>query len=106
MNIKNFIYTITTSLNYNRDTEYTMEVCHRVIKRLDKDYDYRVEHKFDGAGIDNDVDLLMGDIIIAYGDYGTSPRYGWIESIPIRKNVIHTLITRIKDFAYMVTQEV
>ena len=28
--------------------------------------------------IDDDVDIFIG-AIIRYGDYGTSPRYGWID---------------------------
>lgn len=34
--------------------------------------------------------------VIKYGDYGTSPRYGWIEEIDNFKNFVKQLIENIK----------
>lgn len=105
MKIGEFIYALITSLNYNRETDYTIEVCHRVINRLKKDYEYRIEHKYDGDGIDDDVNIIMGAIIIAYGDYGTSPRHGWIKIKPIAEEIINALVMRINELSYMHMEE-
>lgn len=106
MTATDYIYNLTTAFNYNRATEYTMEMCHRVLKRIDKDYDYRIEHKYDGDDMDDCVDILASAIFIAYGDYGTSPRHGWIEDKGDENAIKTALIRRIKELSFMYMQEV
>ena len=107
MKASDIIYAMVASLNYNRDTEYTMEVCHRIIKRIDKNYNYRSITANDKPvdketidSIEDDVNNIYGTLVMLYGDYGTSPRKGWIECKPIEQEIIGTLIDTIKDFAY------
>lgn len=105
MTATDYIYYLTTAFKYNRDTEYLMEVLHRVLYRIDKTYDWRVEHKFDGEGIDYDVDILASAIFIAYGDYGTSPRWGWIEDKGYETAIKSSLIRRIKELSFQYMEE-
>lgn len=105
MTATDYIYYLTTAMNYNRYTAYTIEVCHRVLKRIDKDYTWRVEHEYDDEGIDDDVDLLTSAIFIAYGDYGTSTRHGWIKDKGDENAIKTALIRRIKEFSYMYMEE-
>lgn len=106
MTATDYIYNLTTAFNYNRDTEYMVEVCNRVLKRIDIAYDWRMEHKYDGECIDDDVDLLASAIFLAYGDYGTSPRYGWIEDDSDENAIKTALIRRIIELSHMYMEEV
>ncbi len=103
---KDYVYYLTTAFNYNRNTDYTIEVCHRVIKRIDKDYIWRIEHKFDGDCIDDDVDILASAIFLAYGEYGTSPRYGWIEDKSYERQILNALNNCINELSHMYMEEV
>lgn len=67
-----WIDSLITSYFYNRDREDIVNMIQGVINRiLDEPYSSV------NAG-DDDTDILMGAIVIEFGDYGTSPRYGWI----------------------------
>lgn len=105
MTATDYINYLTSAFFYNRETEYVMEMCHRVLTRIDKDYEYRIEHKFDYYDMDDDVDLLVSAIFIAYGDYGTSPRRGWIEDKGDKDAIKIALIRRIKHYAQMLMEE-
>lgn len=113
MKASDIIYSMVASLNYNRETEYTMEVCHRIIKRIDEAYNYRSITADDKPvsretieSIEDDVNNIYGTLVMLYGDYGTSPRTGWIEGESIKQEIIDTLIDKIKDLAisYMYEQ--
>lgn len=105
MTATDYIYYLTTAFNYNRDTEYMVEVCNRVLYRIDKTHTWRCEHKFDGEGIDYDVDILASSIFVAYGDYGTSPRWGWIEDKDYEHVIKTALLRRIKEFSFKYMEE-
>lgn len=106
MTATDYIYNLTTAFNYNRNTDYMVEVCHRVLKRIDIGYEWRIEHKFDGEGTDDDVDLLASAIFLAYGDYGTSPRHGWIEDTATKNAIKTALLRRIKELSFAYMEEV
>ena len=106
MTVKDYIYNLITALNYNRNTDYTMEVCHRVLKRIKNDYEWRSEHQYYGYIIDDDVDLIASAIFIAYGEYGTSPRYGWILDNDVEKEIINTIVITINELSHMYMEEV
>lgn len=105
MEAKDYLYNLVTALNYNRNTDYTMEVCHRVIQRIKHDYEWRVEHKYDEYGIGDDVDLIASMIFLGYGEYGTSPRYGWIIDERYEKDIINALVMRINELSHMYMEE-
>lgn len=112
MKASDIICAMVKSLNYNRATDYTMEVCHRIIKRIDKDYNYRSITADDKPvdketidSIEDDVNNIYGTVVMLYGDYGTSPRKGWIECKSIEQEIINALIDAIKDFAYSYKNE-
>lgn len=58
------------SFLYNRREDQVIALCQELIKRLKN---YPVEYSDDG-------DIVYGTLVIAYGDYGTSPRSGWFRS--------------------------
>lgn len=37
------------------------------------------------------VDIFFGTLVSLYGDYGTSPRFGWIEDEVTEKNIVKAL---------------
>ena len=67
-----WISSILTSYYYNRKTSDVVKIIERTINRLKNQYPAYED-------IDNDVDIFAGAIVSRYGDYGTSPRYGWLE---------------------------
>jgi len=69
-----WIESLIWSYFYNRDRQDIINMIQGVINRiLDKPYNEV------NAG-DDDTDILMGAIVHMYGDYGTSPRFGWIDA--------------------------
>lgn len=67
-----WIGSLLISYYYNRDVKDVVKIIERTINRLNRT---RQAHE----DIDDDVDIFIGAIVCAYGDFGTSPRYGWIE---------------------------
>lgn len=106
MKASDIIHAMVASLKYNRNTVYIMEVCHRIIKRIDESYNFR-SITADDMPVDNqtieriedDVNNIYGTLVMLYGDYGTSPRSGWIEGDSIKKEIISTLTKTINDLA-------
>ena len=61
---------IVSSFYYNRSREDMINLCEEVKKRIRTD---NVEWTDDG-------NIFYGILVLLYGDYGTSPRGGWLES--------------------------
>lgn len=71
------IYSIVISYNYNRSDAHLLRVIKNVISRF--------EDKGTPAynlieDVREDADIFTGILVNLYGDYGTSPRYGWLDS--------------------------
>lgn len=79
------IRAILTSFRYNYQEDYLIDVCEDVKNRLLKG-PYRTPTE--------EGHIIMGLLVLLYGDYGTSPRYGWMEN----KLIIPTLIEEIDEF--------
>lgn len=60
---------IFKSYAYNREFSYMVKLCQEVLKRVQG---VAYAHSDDG-------DIIYGFLVIMYGDWGTSPRSGWIE---------------------------
>lgn len=96
-----WIGALLTSYYYNRDDKDVVAIIERTINRLNNT---RQVHE----DIDEDVDIFMGAIICRYGDYGTSPRYGWLEErykIPVM-NVLTEELEEYKGILSRSTDEV
>ena len=79
-----WIESLVSSYFYNRERMSIICMIQGVINRiLDKSYSEL------NAG-DDDTDILMGAIVIQYGEYGTSPRFGWIYD-EYKEGVLETL---------------
>lgn len=61
---------IFDSYAYNRDYGYMVELCQEVLERV---------HGFYSSNRTDDGDIIYGFLVLSYGDYGTSPRSGWID---------------------------
>ena len=85
-----WISSLLTSYYYNREVKYVIEIIERTIKRLKND-NYLADY------VDNDVDIFVGAIVCRYGDYGTSPRYGWLET-PNVEPVINALQKELEEY--------
>ena len=85
-----WISSLLTSYEYNRDYDEVVQIIDRTIKRFKH---IRVPHEY----IDDDVDIFIGAIICRYGDYGTSPRFGWLEK-PHENIVMALLELELKEY--------
>lgn len=83
----NDIDDLIVAFEYNRDDEYLIAILQEVVARLNKNW-----HKNTDDG-----DILYSYIILRYGDYGTSPRSGWIENETQRQGIISCLLREIES---------
>ena len=67
---------ILTSYFYNNETEYMAYLCLGIKERMTYTPILNIE---DNRCVSDDVDNIYGALVCLFGDYGTSPRYGWIE---------------------------
>ena len=70
---------ILSSYFYNRDTEYMAYLCIGIKERMTQKPILNIKRIKDFRYISDDVDNIYGSLVCLFGDYGTSPRYGWIE---------------------------
>lgn len=66
--IRENVYAITTAFSYNMHTKELIECLKGVLIRLKREYET------DDSIV---IDLIVSFLTLRYGDYGTSPRYGW-----------------------------
>ena len=63
------------SLSYNREDNYMFTLVNRIIKYItESGREYEQDEYME------DIDILWGTLVYSFGEYGTSPRYGWIEN--------------------------
>lgn len=67
---KEIVRSIIDSFYYNRDDKDVIMLCEEVKDRICA---YNVNCTDDG-------DIFYGMLVLLYGEYGTSPRTGWLES--------------------------
>lgn len=60
---------LLNSYAYNRSCQYMVELCEEIRERVLGSY----RHSDDG-------NIIYGFLILMYGDYGTSPRSGWLDN--------------------------
>ena len=85
-----WISCLLTSYFYNRDEEEVVEIIERTLKRFKNE-------RYSRDKIDEDVDIFIGAIVCRYGDYGTSPRYGWLEKCA-EEQVLDTLKEELEEY--------
>ena len=73
---------IFNSYAYNREFSYMVELCEEILERV---------RGFKSSNRTHDGDIIYGFLVLLYGDYGTSPRSGWIE------NNIEEIIISLQD---------
>lgn len=71
------------SLWYNRDVDELLDLCDELLKRINNTDDY-----FEWS---DDADILFGSMILAYGEYGVSPRAGWFTDEKAKKECIEEI---------------
>ena len=71
------IRSIIISYDYNRNDAHLLMVIKNVISRFEDKcmpaYNFIED-------VRDDADIFTGILVDLYGDYGTSPRYGWLDS--------------------------
>lgn len=94
---KQVLNAILDSYWYNRNKEYMIEVCEDVKNRL-LNGEYRTPTE--------EGHIINGILTLLYGDYGTSPRYGWIENKLLIPEFIEVLDDFIKECKDCIEEEV
>lgn len=88
-NYDQVLRSIITAYFYNRNDDDLIRTLHQVIHRLNKG---EWEPPLD------DADIICSFLYYLYGDYGTSPRYGWFdikELVSEFTKIIDTIIIEI-----------
>lgn len=78
---------IFDSYYYNRSVYHMIELCKEIEARINKK---DVEWTDDG-------DIIYGILVLLYGDYGTSPRSGWMSDM-YKENIKIWLNEIIDDY--------
>lgn len=78
----NILDNLLTAIAYNRDESQMIDLCNECIKRL----------KGEPAEWTDDGNIVFGFLTYSYGDYGTSPRGGWIDDPDFKAKFISTLV--------------
>ena len=95
--IYNFLYAILASYGYNRSEEYMIALCQEIIWRIDYTCISNPCYKPNtDKDVVEDCDIIYGALVCAFGDYGTSPRYGWMEK-KIAMYCVELLNAEIKE---------
>lgn len=86
---------ILNSYAYEREFDYMIELCWEVAERVTGCANKNSNRTYDG-------DIIYGFLVLMYGDYGTSPRSGWIDKEYDKeiKDCLYDLIevyTRLKE---------
>ena len=95
MDHNDLIYGITNSLWYNLECEDLTAIYKAIISRL-KHGSYE-QNVLQDPDLNFVVDIMMGIIDSIYGDYGTSPRFGWIEDENVKNDIITDLEEEIEE---------
>ena len=86
----NIVSALITTYFYNRDNEQVKGLIQNIIYRLGR------YNKHSGECSEDDVDIAYGYLVLLYGDYGTSPRHGWIDS-PWREIILKELKKQLES---------
>ena len=92
--MNNEIEAIFTSYSYNRGYKYMVELCNEVNKRV---CGYRYVPSDDG-------NIIYGFIVLMYGEYGTSPRSGWL-TFEIKKEISKCIDDLIEEYKLLADEE-
>ena len=86
-NPKEIVTALLTSYGYNREADYMLQLCEEIKKRIEGCYVTQTD----------DGDNIFGFLICLYGDYGTSPRSGWINNPQVEEDLISGIDSMIND---------
>ena len=95
MDHNDLICGITTSLWYNLEPEDLIAIYKAIISRL-KHGPYE-QNVIQDEDLNFVVNIVMGIIVTIYGDYGTSPRFGWVEDENVKNDIIRDLEEEIEE---------
>ena len=78
MNVDEIVEAILYSFRYNREDDYMLKLLDEVEDRVDGTW--KIQWTDDG-------NILFGSLVLLFGDYGTSPRSGWVEDHWIKEKI-------------------
>lgn len=88
----NMFDSLLCSYEYNRDEVHLIEVYKECIRRLMREDNMTTLSDF----VVDDADIIHGTCVMYFGDYGTSPRYGWIDCSDVRSELKEIYDTHIR----------
>lgn len=87
------IGSLLASLSYNRTEEYMVTIIEELLGRVKDTFPC---YEWSDMG-----DIIYGYIVMMWGEYGTSPRSGWIELVH-KTSVIKELEQELKEYKRVV----
>ena len=94
---KEILNALVTSYYYGRDTADLLETVQEVEKRINKDH---------SVIWTDEANIIVGTLILLYGNYGTSPRGGWFEDKEAEKEIKEALKQGIEELKQTVENEI
>ena len=92
MQVEDIVRAIFWSFEYNRKTTYMIDLCQEVRDRVNR--------SILGRHWTDDGNIIYGMLVVLWGDYGTSPRGGWLENKYIDR-ITDCIDDIIKEFKEM-----
>ena len=103
MDHHDLIFGISNALWYNMEAEANIVIYKAIIARIKHSgYSYEV---LEDEDLNFVVDIMIGILISIYGDYGTSPRFGWFEDEQVKNEIIADLEEGIEECKRRISNE-
>lgn len=95
----NFLESYIDSLSYNGYDEQVIQLMRWINNRLElkpKEY-VDIPDFISALDCDHPIHILWSVLVLSHGNYGTSPRYGWLEPSQQLINTINTIIHYVEE---------
>ena len=89
------VNSVLSSYWYNRTAKCMVRLIKEVISRVNENYE--TEWTDDG-------DIIFGILVLMFGDYGVSPRAGWIDA-EYKQDILKELQEELKEYEGIVERE-
>lgn len=94
--LKEFYKEFLTLMDYNGLWCYLLEIKDALKNTQDKKYGHVIFPECLGNDCDHIANVFWAVLVLMYGNYGTSPRFGWIEDANAAIEFVDTILTDYK----------
>lgn len=92
----NVLHAMLSSFWYNRATESIISLIREVL--------LRVQNLDNGSEWTDDGNILFGTLVLMFGNYGVSPRAGWID-LEYKQDLVNELQEELNEYKGILERE-